>query len=102
MPGGRSAGDDIAAALACWIDPDTARAMVRTLSDRVLGCRPHEIAPQDEARLLEALRPVLRTLLGEGAVEHAVARLERVCALSAARDRAAEDAPPADPPGRAG
>jgi len=92
VPGGRSAGDDIAAVLASWIGPDTARAIVRTFSDRVLGCRPHQIAPEDEARLLEALRPVLRTLLGEGAVEHVVAELKSVCAVSAARDWAAADA----------
>jgi hypothetical protein len=100
VPGGRTAGDDIAAALATWLGPDTARAVVRTFSDRVLGCRPDEIGPEDEARLLEALRPMLRALLGQGSVEDVLSELKRVRALSAGLDRPAVDALPAGRPGR--
>ncbi|WP_242356534.1 MULTISPECIES: hypothetical protein [Anaeromyxobacter] len=76
MPGGKSRGDVIATALARWIGPDTARAVVRTFSDRVLGLRPDEIGPADVPRLLESLRPMLRTLLGQGPAEHVLAELE--------------------------
>lgn len=75
MPGGRAEGETIARALATCIGPDTARAVVRTFSDRVLGCRPDQIRPEDVPRLLEALGPVLRTLLGHGPAEHVLADL---------------------------
>jgi hypothetical protein len=84
VPGGQASGDEIAAVLARWIGPDTARAVVRTFSDRVLGCRPDEIAPGDEARLLEALRPMVRALVGPGSVEPVLSELRGIFALPAA------------------
>jgi len=75
VPGGQTRGEVIAAALARWIGPDTARAVVRAFSDRVLGCRPDQIGPGDVPRLLDALRPMLRTLLGHAPAEHVLAEL---------------------------
>ncbi len=53
----------IADALTVHLGPSTARTAVRTFSTR-LGLRPDLISPADAPRLLEALRPMLRTLLG--------------------------------------
>jgi hypothetical protein len=92
VPGGRTSGDEIAAVLARWIGPDTARAVVRTFSDRVLGCRPDEIAPGDEARLFEALRPMVQALVGPGSVEPVLAELRSVCSLPAELDTPPLDA----------
>lgn len=50
--------------LSIHLGPSTARTAVRTFSKRTLGLRPEEISLQDVPRLLEALRPMLRTLLG--------------------------------------
>ncbi len=73
----QSAADVIANGLAAYLGPNAARTAVRTFSDRVLGCRPDEISRADAPRLLGALRPMLRTLLGEAPADVAVADIER-------------------------
>ena len=62
--------------LAPSLGPNAARAAVRTFSDRVLGCRPDEISLADAPKLLQALRPMLRTLLGQAPAEVVVAEIE--------------------------
>jgi hypothetical protein len=96
VPGGRTSGDDIAAVLATWIAPGTARAVVRTFSDRVLGCRPDEIAPGDEVRLFEALRPMVEALVGPGSVEPALSALRSACSIPPALDPGVDTIPAAD------
>lgn len=59
----RPPADVIAEALTAHLGPSTARTAVRTFATR-LGLRPDEVSPADAPRLLEALRPMLRTLLG--------------------------------------
>jgi hypothetical protein len=54
----------IADALTEHLGPSTARTAVRIFSTRVLGVSPEEISEKDAPKLLEALRPMLRTLLG--------------------------------------
>jgi hypothetical protein len=66
----------IAEGLARYLGHDTARAAVRTFSDRVLGCRPDEISFADAPKLLQALRPMLRTLLGQAPADVVVAEIE--------------------------
>jgi len=50
--------------LAVYLGPHTARNAVRTFSERALGRGPETMTPDDVPRLLEALRPMLCTLLG--------------------------------------
>jgi hypothetical protein len=59
----RAPADVIADALTAHLGPSTARTAVRTFASR-LGLRPDEVSAEDAPRLLEALRPMLRTLLG--------------------------------------
>lgn len=59
----RAPGDLIAEVLTTHLGPSTARTAVRTFAGR-LGLRPEALSREDAARLLEALRPMLRTLLG--------------------------------------
>jgi hypothetical protein len=54
----------IAEALTVHLGPSTARTAVRTFSSRALGLRPDQVSLEDAPRLLDALRPMLRTLLG--------------------------------------
>lgn len=54
----------IAEALTMHLGPSTARTAVRTFSSRALGLRPDQVSLEDAPRLLDALRPMLRTLLG--------------------------------------
>lgn len=63
FPTKRPAADLIADALTVHLGPSTARTAVRTFASR-LGLRPDEVSDEDAPRLLEALRPMLRTLLG--------------------------------------
>jgi hypothetical protein len=63
----------IAEALATHLGPSTARTAVRTFSTRALGVPPHEVSLADAPRLLEALRPMLRTLLGAAPADDVLA-----------------------------
>jgi hypothetical protein len=60
----RLPADVIAEALTEHLGPSTARTAVRTFSTRILGVSPEEVSAEDAPKLLEALRPMLRTLLG--------------------------------------
>lgn len=65
----RPPAEIIAEALTAHLGPSTARTAVRTFSSR-LGLRPEEVSAADAPRLLEALRPMLRTLLGPAPTDH--------------------------------
>lgn len=65
----------IADALSAHLGPSTARTAVRTFSSRALGLRPDEISRSDAPRLLEALRPMLRTLLGARPADDVLQRI---------------------------
>lgn len=71
----RSPADVIAAALAVYVGPETARIAVRTFADRVLGRRADQVTLEEAPRLVESLRPMLRTLLGEGPAERFIREL---------------------------
>jgi hypothetical protein len=59
----RSPADVIAEALTVHLGPSTARTAIRTFASRI-GLSVETLSPADAARLLDALRPMLRTLLG--------------------------------------
>jgi hypothetical protein len=68
-----SPAEVIAEALAVHLGPSTARTAVRTFSTRVLGLAPSQVSLADAPRLLEALRPMLRTLLGAAPADEVLA-----------------------------
>jgi hypothetical protein len=70
-------GDRIEASLARLLGPNTARSALRTFSKRTLGVEPEVLAESDVPRLLAALRPALRTLLGNDAAQAAIDEIER-------------------------
>jgi hypothetical protein len=70
---GTSPAEVIAEALAAHLGPSTARTAVRTFSTRALGVAPADVSMSDAPRLLEALRPMLRTLLGAGTADELLA-----------------------------
>jgi len=77
MPPRRMPADVVADRLATWLGPHTARTAVRTFSERALGLRPEQVTPADVPRLLAALRPMLRTLLGATQGEELLDQLAR-------------------------
>ncbi len=64
---GRTLADLVTDQLSPYLGPNTARVAVRTFALRTLGVKPEEMKMAEAPRLLEALRPVLKTLLGEAA-----------------------------------
>ncbi|HVO19033.1 MAG TPA: hypothetical protein VMU15_07245 [Anaeromyxobacter sp.] len=65
----------IAERLAAYLGPNTAQVAVRTFAGRACGCLPHELTRNDVPRLVEALRPMLRTLLGGDGAEELLQRV---------------------------
>jgi len=58
--------------LAFYIGPHTARVAVKTFCQSALSLEPAQLEAADVARLLPALRPMLRTLLGSARAEEIV------------------------------
>jgi hypothetical protein len=62
--------------LAVYLGPHTARTAVKTFSERALGKGPESVEREEMGELLEALRPMLRTLLGSDQSDAVLARIE--------------------------
>jgi len=67
----------IEARLAPLLGPNMARNATRTFSQRSLGLEPEALTAADVPRLLAALRPALRTLLGAGPTERLLEEITR-------------------------
>jgi hypothetical protein len=63
--------------LSYYIGPFTARAAVKTFCQRALGRGPETLTHEDLPRVNEALRPMLRTLLGGEQAEVVLERIRR-------------------------
>lgn len=77
MPGGpdRSIRSQVEAHLAVYLGPHTAQTAVKTFSLSKLGVAPDALSPIHLGPLCDALRPMLRTLLG---AEKTTSILERI------------------------
>jgi hypothetical protein len=53
----------------------TARIAVRTFANKALGCAPEQMRPEQAPTLVLAMRPLLRSMLGNAAAEQLVAAL---------------------------
>jgi hypothetical protein len=65
--------------LAIYVGPHTARISIKTFSQKALGVAPEEVTPAQLPALLEALRPLVRSMLGETQGEHLVTLLMAEC-----------------------
>lgn len=63
--------------LAHYLGPHTARSALRTSSRRALNRDPEALGLEDARPLLDALRPMLRTLLGQARCEDLISNLNR-------------------------
>ncbi len=61
--------------LAVFLGPHTARTAVKTFSERAIGRPPDELERHEMPRLLAALRPMLRTLMGASQCEVLLRRI---------------------------
>jgi hypothetical protein len=71
----------VAARMAIYLGPHTARVAVKTFSQRALGRGPESITLTDVPELLTALRPMLRTLVGHSQCEIVLQRIARELGL---------------------
>jgi hypothetical protein len=67
----------IAARLALYLGPHTARVALKTFADRIGGQAPEALTRAQVPELLAALRPMLRTLLGRERAEGVVRQLSQ-------------------------
>jgi hypothetical protein len=63
--------------LAPLLGPNMARNATRTFSQNALHLKPEALTPADVPRLLAALRPALRTLLGATTAEQLLEEITR-------------------------
>jgi hypothetical protein len=67
----------IEARLSSLLGPNTARTAVRTFCQRSVGVAPEALTAAEAPRLLAALRPTLRTLLGAATAEQVLDGIAR-------------------------
>jgi hypothetical protein len=75
-PGGTIA-DRVAARLAGFLGPHTARVAVKTFAHRGLGRGPETLQPADLKTLTATMRPMLRTLVGKDRCEMLIEQILR-------------------------
>ena len=58
-----------------YLGQHTTRIALRTFAKKALGCAPEQMRPEQAPTLVQALRPLLRSMLGNAAAEQLVAAL---------------------------
>lgn len=76
MTSGRPA-DVIREELAQYLGPFTAGNAVKLYAKQALATDPDSVTPAQVPKLLEALGPTLRTLMGKAAADKVIAQLSR-------------------------
>lgn len=61
--------------LTAFIGPNVARMSVRTFAQKAVGVAAEDVRPNEAPKLVAALRPLLRSMLGEEPAERIVKQL---------------------------
>lgn len=72
-------GAELEAGIAAFLGPHTARVAVKMYARRAVDRAPEELTPADVAPVLEAMRPMLSTLLGTPKAKAFIAELTARC-----------------------
>jgi hypothetical protein len=67
--------------LARYLGPHTAKNAIKTFASKSIGKTPEQITRLDAPKLLQALRPMLRTLIGADDCDLVLAQLTRELSL---------------------
>jgi hypothetical protein len=67
--------------LSRYLGPHTAKTALKVFSDKSVGKTPEQITRLDAPKLLLALRPMLRTLIGAEQCDVVLAQLQRELSL---------------------
>ena len=62
-----------------FIGPHTTRLAIKTFAHKTLGVAPNEVRDREVPDLIRALRPLLRSMLGEAQGERIVEQLLAEC-----------------------
>jgi len=73
----KTIAERIADHLAIYLGPHTGRVAVKTFALKALGRGPETLALSDFPKLEQALRPMLRTLVGSARAELVLAEIRR-------------------------
>ncbi len=74
---GKTVADRLAERLGVYLGPHTGRVAVKTFSQKALGRGPETLTVSDLPALEQALRPMLRTLVGGARAELVLAEIRR-------------------------
>ena len=69
--------ETISGHLAIYLGPYTAKTAVKTFSQKAFGRGPDTLTREDIAKLLTALRPMLRTLIGAAQCEVVLTKIQQ-------------------------
>lgn len=61
--------------LAVYLGPHTAKSALRTFADKTLRIPPEQMSAREAQQLVEALRPMLKTLVGAAQCDRIVSQL---------------------------
>jgi hypothetical protein len=75
--GAKTVADRVAARLGVYLGPHTGRVAVKTFAQKALGRGPETLTLMDIPALEQALRPMLRTLVGAARAELVLADIRR-------------------------
>jgi hypothetical protein len=64
-----------------YLGPHTAKTALKVFADKSIGKRPEEITRIDAPKVLQALRPMLRTLIGADQCDVVLTQLTRELSL---------------------
>jgi hypothetical protein len=67
--------------LARYLGPHTAKTALKTFSERSLNKPPEMVTRVDAPKLLQALKPMLRTLIGADECDHVLNQVTRELSL---------------------
>jgi hypothetical protein len=74
---GKTVSELIGDVLSSYLGPNTAKTAVKTFSKKELGLSPEKLTATNVPKLMDGMRPMLRTLLGEDVTEVLVAIIQR-------------------------
>jgi hypothetical protein len=71
----KAPADYLQSRLSEYVGQHTTRIALRTFAHKALGCAPEQVRPEQAPTLVMALRPLLRSMLGNAAAEQLVTAL---------------------------
>lgn len=75
----RSVAEIVTRTLKAYIGPTMARLAMKTFAEKSLGVAPEALTVADVPKLIEAMRPMLKIMLGKDRADAVIAQITREC-----------------------